>query len=172
MTAEQASDREQEIRARRAAITDTPWGSSRDLDTQYKVQAGACGALANGFASSGNVAHIVGDSDRVRYQRASFIAQAPRDIDTLLAEIDRLRARVAELERPSDGSALPWAALMDDEDLADFLDELEHAAARMGTPAEALADVEKACGTWRLIAEAQHAHNTAAGPNSDDIKES
>lgn len=64
--------------------------------------------------------------------------------------------------------ALPWARLMDADDLAEFLAEVEHAIATPGTtPAEALAAVEKACGTWRLIGEAQHAHNTAPGPNSE-----
>lgn len=65
------------------------------------------------------------------------------------------------------GSVFPWAALMDAEDLAEFLAELEHAIATSGaTPAEALAAVEKACGTWRLIAEAQHGHNAAPGPDA------
>ncbi|MGW0012426.1 hypothetical protein ACWDVX_22120 [Streptomyces tendae] len=86
-----------------------------------------------------------------------------------------LRARVAELEaaqQPAEGSsypsALPWARLMDAEDLAEFLAEVEHAIATPGaTPAEALAAVEKRCGTWRVIAEAQHAHNTAPGPDAE-----
>lgn len=87
------------------------------------------------------------------------------------AELERLRARVAELEaaqKPSETypPVLPWAALMDDEDLAEFLAELEHAIGTPGaTPTEALAAVEKACGTWRVIGEAQHAHNTAPGPD-------
>lgn len=64
--------------------------------------------------------------------------------------------------------ALPWAALMDDDDLAEFLAELEHAIATPGaTPNEALTEVEKACGTWRVIAEAQNGHNTAAGPGTE-----
>ena len=75
------------------------------------------------------------------------------------------------LESPARSSyppALPWAQLMDDEDLSDFLAELEHVTTTPGaTPSEALAAVEEACGTWRLIAETQHAHNTAAGPNAE-----
>lgn len=90
-------------------------------------------------------------------------------------ELLDLRARVAELEaaqQPAEGSsypsALPWARLMDAEDLAEFLAEVEHAIATPGaTPAEALAAVEKRCGTWRVIAEAQHAHNTAPGPDAE-----
>lgn len=62
--------------------------------------------------------------------------------------------------------ALPWAALMDDEDLLDFLDELTDAATQNVSCVERLAEVERACGRWRLIAEAQHGHNTAPGPDA------
>jgi hypothetical protein len=62
--------------------------------------------------------------------------------------------------------AFPWARLMDDEDLADFLDELAAAAITHASNARALAEVEKTCSTWRLIAEAQHGHNTAPGPDA------
>ena len=63
--------------------------------------------------------------------------------------------------------ALPWAALMDDEDLREFLGDLIDAL--NSTPAtgrSVLAEVEKTCATWRLIAEAQHGHNTAPGPDA------
>lgn len=82
---------EAEIGARRAAVTDAPWGSTRDLDGQYTVQAGARVTLTEGFASSGDVARIIGEDDELRYRRADFIARSPRDIDALFAEIDRLR---------------------------------------------------------------------------------
>lgn len=59
--------------------------------------------------------------------------------------------------------ALPWAALLDAEDLTDFLDELAASAITHASSDVALAEVEKTCSTWRLIAEAQHGHNTAAG---------
>jgi hypothetical protein len=50
-------------------------------------------------------------------------------------------ARSVEAEQPAVyGPALPWAAL---------------------------AEVEKVCATWRLIAEAQHGHNTAPGPDAE-----
>jgi hypothetical protein len=62
--------------------------------------------------------------------------------------------------------ALPWAALMDDEDRAEFLDELAAAATTHASSDVVLAEVEKACATWRLIAEAQHGHNTAPGPDA------
>jgi hypothetical protein len=73
-----------------------------------------------------------------------------------------------EPQAPAEGypPALPWAALMDDEDLLDFLDELTDAATTNASCVERLAEVERACSTWRLIAEAQHAHNTAPGPDA------
>jgi hypothetical protein len=64
--------------------------------------------------------------------------------------------------------ALPWAALMDHEDVSDFLDELAASAITHASSEVALAEVEKTCSTWRLIAEAQHAHNTAPGPDEAD----
>ncbi|MEV8474903.1 hypothetical protein [Streptomyces sp. NPDC051173] len=68
--------------------------------------------------------------------------------------------------------AMPWAKLMDPEDLHDFLGDLAEAAMRyfrpVATDAGILQEIEKACMTWRLIAEAQHAHNTAAGPHSNE----
>lgn len=85
-----------------------------------------------------------------------------------LMEAERL---VAELEsgQAADGSylpALPWAALMDDEDLAGFLDELAASAIVHATSEVALAEVENTCSTWRLIGEAQHGHSTAPGPDA------
>jgi hypothetical protein len=70
------------------------------------------------------------------------------------------------VERASYPPALPWAALMDDEDLLDFLDELTDAATTNASCVERLAEGERACGAWRLIAEAQHGHNTAPGPDA------
>jgi hypothetical protein len=119
---------------------------------------------------------------------AEFIAHAREDIPALLADNGRLRARVAELEaerhvtnealddavralraKESSGSyppALPWARLLDAEDLADFLDELAASAITHATNDVALAEVEETCKTWRLIGEAQHGHNTAPGPDA------
>ncbi|MFG2826045.1 hypothetical protein ACGFWI_00955 [Streptomyces sp. NPDC048434] len=88
------------------------------------------------------------------------------------AELERLRARVAELENPAPPaeypSALPWAELMDDEDRADFLDELAASSITNADSKTALAEVEDTCGRWRAIAEAQHAHNTAPGPDTQE----
>jgi len=82
------------------------------------------------------------------------------------SEAERLRAK--ESSDSSYAVALPWATLMDDEDLSDFLDELTDAATQNVSCVERLAEVERACGTWRLIAEAQHAHNTAPGSNAEE----
>jgi len=49
--------------------------------------------------------------------------------------------------------------------LAEFLDELADAATTNVDAVTRLAEVERACSTWRLIAEAQHGHNTAPGPD-------
>lgn len=157
---------------------------------------------------------------------AEFIAHAREDVPALLADNERLRARVAELEaerakyvgkeptiaeemaylfrcidsvldlcseaeskgitsggpftveavrRAADGlvertsypPALPWAALMDDEDLQEFLgDLLDSLNSNPPSTRAVLAEVEKTCSTWRLVAEAQHGHNTAPGPDA------
>lgn len=91
--------------------------------------------------------------------------------------VTSVRAAAEGLEpRRSYPPALPWARLMDLEDLAGFLRDLNigmRAAARQahfaGRPqAPAVLDaLEHACSTWRPIAEAQHAHNTAPGPGSE-----
>ncbi|MBC2879793.1 MULTISPECIES: DnaJ-like cysteine-rich domain-containing protein [Streptomyces] len=64
--------------------------------------------------------------------------------------------------------ALPWAGLLDEEDLTDFLGDLADAAGLVDEPgvggAEALRRVQDACRTWWLIGVAQHGHNTAPGP--------
>lgn len=80
-------------------------------------------------------------------------------------------------ERKAYPPTLPWAALMDEDDLTEFLHELTSTLVQAtlnarisGKPADTavLAELEKVCATWRPIAEAQHAHNTAPGPDSED----
>jgi len=56
------------------------------------VQAGAYITLTDGFASSGDVARVLGDDGAQRYARSKFIGRAPRDIDDLFALVDQLRA--------------------------------------------------------------------------------
>lgn len=90
--------------------------------------------------------------------------------------VAKVRAAADGLEpRRSYPPALPWAALMDTDDLAEFMSDLDAAmrdAARQAhlvsepQAPNVLAAVEKTCATWRAIAEAQHAHNTAPGPDA------
>ncbi|MFF9758613.1 hypothetical protein ACF1G4_03430 [Streptomyces caelestis] len=71
-------------------------------------------------------------------------------------------------ERPAGAypPALPWAALMDADDLEGFLADLVDAASG-DDDLSTLTEVESTIARWRLIAEAQHAHNTAPGPNTE-----
>lgn len=68
-------------------------------------------------------------------------------------------------ERQEYGPVFPWAALMDDEDFYDFRADVVAATAHRDRE-RALEEMEKVVSTWRLIAEAQHAHNTAPGPDA------
>jgi hypothetical protein len=70
---------------------------------------------------------------------------------------------------------VPWALLMDESDLIEFLTDLAgvmREADRFATLSgrgqarRILNDLEKTCGTWRAIAEAHHAHATAPGPDA------
>jgi hypothetical protein len=62
--------------------------------------------------------------------------------------------------------ALPWAKHMDADDLEGFLADLADAASG-DDDLTTLAAVESAIATWRVIGEAQHAHNTAPGPDAE-----
>lgn len=69
--------------------------------------------------------------------------------------------------------ALPWALLMDHDDLRELLVDLFHTLSALcpvpgeqpKTPLQILGCVEKIAAGYRVIAEAQHAHNTAPGPD-------
>lgn len=92
------------------------------------------------------------------------------ELAAVVAELGALPMPVPVVPEPQTSGgyppALPWAALLDAEDLADFLDELAASAITHATTDVALAEVETTCKTWRLIAEAQHGHNTAPGPDA------
>ena len=104
---------------------------------------------------------------RLRARVAELLAERHSANEALDDAVQALRAgRASEPESGGYLPALPWAALMNDDDLIDFLDELTDAATRNVSCVERLAEVERACGTWRLIAEAQHGHNTAPGPDA------
>lgn len=76
--------------------------------------------------------------------------------------------------------ALPWARLMDREDLVAFLRDLDDvlhravisvavdtiAGNRKASPTAVLDALESTCRSWRATAEAQHAHAWAPGPNA------
>jgi hypothetical protein len=84
----------------------------------------------------------------------------------LLAEVDRLRGRVTELET---GRVLPWAAAMSDEDLHGFLNDLLSAA--MGRwqsdpdvpDRDVLAAIETACADWRTPGQGYRSDDPEAG---------
>jgi hypothetical protein len=89
--------------------------------------------------------------------------------------LERLAAEAHQPEKYP--LVLPWALLMDDDDLIAFLNDLAHVmqdARHMSTSAgpvharRILAGLEKTCGTWRAVAEAQYGHNTAPGPDRED----
>lgn len=129
---------------------------------------------------------LLKDVERLRARFAEAVATVARQAQKI-AELERIanaeRARVAELEaeRPAESEqspdvyppALPWARLLDDEDLHDFLGDLVSAAAHRWhwepevPDTETLRQIEAVCGTWRAVAEVQHAHNTSPGPNAD-----
>lgn len=109
-------------------------------------------------------------------EAAARITALPQDweLDPGRGDCAALLERLAaEAHRPDTYPlVLPWALLMDSEDLAAFLrdlsDGMEGAAARAHLTGEPQAQhvleaVEGICATWRTIAEAQHAHNTAPG---------
>lgn len=83
-----------------------------------------------------------------------------------------MRLALESPERSSYPPALPWAALMDDEDLREFLGDLGSAvldyyrSEPSVSDREVLVSIERVCAEWRLIAEAQHGHNTAPGPDA------
>ncbi|KAF2774683.1 hypothetical protein [Streptomyces sp. OM5714] len=93
----------------------------------------------------------------------------PMSVELLEAqlELEALDTPAPE-KRPSGGypPALPWAKHMDADDLEGFLADLVDAASG-DDDLTTLAAVESAIATWRLIAEAQHAHNTAPGPDAE-----
>lgn len=103
------------------------------------------------------------------YARSDSTGQCP-ELRTIreLAEFGlKGMADVPAAEHPqSYPPALPWARLMDHEDLTDFLDELAASAITHASSEVALGEVEATCGRWRLIAEAQYGHNTAPGPDA------
>jgi hypothetical protein len=84
-----------EIEARRAAATEGPWGTHRDLAAVYTVQARPR-TTRNGMENDGDIATLAPNrTDAESYANAAFIAHAPEDIRALVEENRRLRAELA-----------------------------------------------------------------------------
>lgn len=107
---------------------------------------------------------------------AARIWDLPQDyeLDPGRGDARELLTRMAAEARTTYPPVLPWAPLMHDDDLRSFLADVWHAGnglfsfATEGEPKaarEVLAEIERIAGTWRLVAEAQHAHDTADGPD-------
>ncbi|NUP23575.1 MAG: hypothetical protein HOZ81_47475 [Streptomyces sp.] len=83
-------DREQEIRTREQAATPGPWEEYPDYGKDFYAYLG--GSHLRGVGTLN-----FGDGEDAAADRA-FTLNAREDVPWLLAEVDRLRARVAELE--------------------------------------------------------------------------
>jgi hypothetical protein len=104
------------------------------------------------------------ERDQLKAQVAALLAERHSTNESLDDAVQELRAR--PVEEPSSGGyppALPWLALLDEDDRVEFLDELADSATVNQSSEVRLAEIERTCATWRLIAEAQHGHNTAPG---------
>ncbi len=112
------------IEARANAATDGPWGiyeSGTLIDIAADLQDTGCGYRARREICrledeplDNDPAHKAwtADEDWAQVQSdAEFIAHAPEDVRALLAEIRRLKARVAELEGPAVHARAALAAL-------------------------------------------------------------
>ena len=115
------------IRAREAAATKGPWGyfavdDYADVAADYQRTGRGSYSCRQHVArlETENVfdAHDDWDDDRAAEQTradAAFMAHAHEDVPALLAEVDRLRARVAELEATTGDSIVCPACGMDNE---------------------------------------------------------
>ncbi|MFD6180118.1 hypothetical protein [Streptomyces goshikiensis] len=107
------ADRLAEIRARVNAATKGPW----TVD-QWEIH-----------SLTGWVGETCDVADYPRsIANATFVAAARQDVPDLLAEVARLRARVAELEAAKDSFLLPWAHKLDAKSLDNFVIDLARAA--------------------------------------------
>lgn len=160
-----------EMRSQRDAV-------QRDFDTAVE---GFNASAMEITALRARVAEL--EAERARYVGAEptiaeEMAYLSRCLDSVLAWCEKAEEKAPELvaevraaaegmvERTSYPPALPWARLMDDEDRAEFLADLADAVGHRN----ALVEIEDACARWRVIAEAQHAHNTAPGPGEETTR--
>ncbi len=95
-----------EIEARHTAATPGPWGTHRDLNGTYTIQARPR-TTTTGMNTDGDIATRTADrTDTESYANARFIAHAPADVAALIAEIRRLRDQLDAIQ-PADEDTLP-----------------------------------------------------------------
>ncbi|MFI8535406.1 hypothetical protein ACIGMX_34815 [Streptomyces aquilus] len=151
-----------------------PWCRIAELEAERKRYVGAEPTIAEEMAYLSRCIDAVADLQLPEKLKVDTIPDAYRN--GYIHALADMRAALEAPERKSYPPALPWAALMDPDDLTEFLRDITSTmlattlgarlASRAPGPTE-LAALEKVCATWRLIAEAQHAHNTAPGPDSE-----
>lgn len=126
-------EREAEIRERASAATAGPWGTYHEnpqsdgvrlIDIAASLQDTGHGYRCRRYIAQTESGQIDNDrthrdwgADQDNQQSADdaeFIAHAREDVPALLAEVDRLRARVAELERAAGAGRASLANLMRD----------------------------------------------------------
>ncbi|MCX4571589.1 hypothetical protein OOK48_35300 [Streptomyces viridodiastaticus] len=92
MTDRLTPEREAEIEQRADAATPGPWGSYRDFNAVYTIQARPR-TTRNGMENDGDIATLAtGRSDAESYANARFITHAREDVRALLAELSVVRA--------------------------------------------------------------------------------
>jgi hypothetical protein len=100
-----------EIRARVEAVTPGPWGSHRDLDGVYTVQARPRLIPSEGNVSDGDIALVYTSAgDGQAYANARFIAEAPTNVRALLDDVER---QAREIERLAADRAATLAEAID-----------------------------------------------------------
>lgn len=136
------------------------WGVARDRVAELEARVAELEAEAAGQRRAGYQVAI----DVMRQEKL------PMSVGLLEAQLE-LEAfdHPKPHERPAGAypPALQWAALLDADDLEGFLEDLV-AAASGDDDLATLTEVESAIARWRAIGEAQHAHNTAPGPDADE----
>lgn len=156
----------------RAGALPVPAGGERTLDVVEEELTGVNLALWEEIEAYARLRVALASAQRSRRELRARVAELEAERhSTNEALDDAVQAlRVNRASEPTSGGyppALPWAALMDDEDLQEFLgDLLDSLNSNPPSTRAVLAEVEKTCGQWRLIAEAQHGHNTAPGPDA------
>ncbi|GAA2485103.1 hypothetical protein GCM10010406_21700 [Streptomyces thermolineatus] len=141
------AERLDQTRARAEAATPGPWGTYRDLNGAYTIQA-RVRTTAHGMVTDGAVAEILADSDDQGYSDAQFIAEAREDVPFLLAEVERLRAERDALQTSFDtairgfnASAIQIAELRDR--VAELTAERDRARAAAVALEQELASTER-----------------------------